>query len=330
MEKITYITDINLSEKSGAGIWTYMKNLISHNPGKIIGKGKEKILFKGGKIISPLVGNIKFHKYLLKNKKEVISKNNILHAQRPDFLFWYINTPNKKIVTFHGNPKYILKKKNILSWLIYSYMEIKVLNKINKAIFVDNTTKNEYENKFPQLKNKFKYIPVGVELNKFNLSKKKKDIFLYVGRLSFEKQVDKIIKQYEKYKGSEYLFIIGDGPLRNELEQLAKNDNRIKFLGFVSNDQLSKYYHKSKALIMMSLTEGFPMTVLEALASGVPVISTRVGEIPNIINNKNGKITNDLIEGINHIKKCKSIDCRNSVKNYSWNIIAKKIKEAYN
>ena len=105
--------------------------------------------------------------------------------------------------------------------------------------------------------------------------KKNKITFITVGRLSEEKNTKDVLIAFAKIKQKNYnLKIIGDGPNRNELENLTKEleiQNHVEFVGQAKN----VYYHLQKAdiFVFSSLNEGFPNAVLEAMYAGLPIIS---------------------------------------------------------
>lgn len=81
-------------------------------------------------------------------------------------------------------------------------------------------------------------------------------------------------------------FIIGDGVLRESLEQYAKDtgiDHMVHFVGFQKASY--QYLQLFDAFIMSSLWEGLPNVIIEAMASNIPVVSTAVGGIPEVITN---------------------------------------------
>jgi glycosyltransferase involved in cell wall biosynthesis len=80
------------------------------------------------------------------------------------------------------------------------------------------------------------------------------------------------------------LLIAGDGGNRSELAALAESlslGNRIEFLGDVSD--VPALLRRASMFVLPSLTEGLPLTVLEAMATGLPVIATRVGGTPEVV-----------------------------------------------
>jgi len=124
-------------------------------------------------------------------------------------------------------------------------------------------------------------------------------IALFAGRLEEVKRVDRIIESLEHLsnKVQVKLIVAGDGTLRRDLEnQVAAKGlkSRVVFLGYVPHNQLSGLYNMADVLLLPSLMEGTPMVVLEALACGTPAIATRVGGIPDLIEDgKNGILLDD-------------------------------------
>jgi glycosyltransferase involved in cell wall biosynthesis len=117
------------------------------------------------------------------------------------------------------------------------------------------------------------------------------------GRISIEKgprfflEAAKILL---KSIGNISFVIAGDGPLKDKMEEYAKSlgiKEHIAFAGFQYD--IKTFYGLIDILIMPSLSEGMPMTLMEAMAMGVPAIASRVGGIPDIIDDgKNGILVN--------------------------------------
>jgi len=89
--------------------------------------------------------------------------------------------------------------------------------------------------------------------------------------------------------------IVGDGPEENNLKQLAKNlniENNVRFLGRIPNDQLTKLFSETTAFVLPSVRtptngmDGIPVALMEAMASKVPVVSTFLSGIPELIDNE--------------------------------------------
>lgn len=106
-----------------------------------------------------------------------------------------------------------------------------------------------------------------------------------VGRISYEKgQEDllKIVPEIVKEFPKTVFLIIGDGSLMKYLQK-QYNHPRIIFTG-LRNDT-PKLYQSMDIFVLPSLTEGLPMVLLEAMASSLPVIATKVGAIPTVVQN---------------------------------------------
>lgn len=113
--------------------------------------------------------------------------------------------------------------------------------------------------------------------------------FLFVGNLKKDKGVLDLIEAYKEYRnsgGQLPLFYIGSGPEGHRLKQrtleLGLNDF-VTFLGAMPHEQVAAYVRQCSSLILPSYHEGVPNVLLEAANCGVPVIATKVGGIPEVV-----------------------------------------------
>ncbi|WP_249872879.1 glycosyltransferase family 4 protein [Oceanobacillus saliphilus] len=118
---------------------------------------------------------------------------------------------------------------------------------------------------------------------KYNI--KEKYILLYVGRISPEKDVMLLpeINQLllHKNRNDIHWLIVGDGPLKNDLESSASSN--MTFTGFLTGEDLAQIYASSDLFVFPSATETFGNVVLESLACGTPVIGVNEGGVRSII-----------------------------------------------
>lgn len=145
---------------------------------------------------------------------------------------------------------------------------------------------------------KIAVIPPGIDTKRFYPEENKNfDIIelISVGYLSERKGFDIIIKSFSKIvkKNKKVrLRIVGDGPRKNDLVSLVKKLNLEKFVifeGFVSNEKINEFYRKAHIFVNMSKEECFATTCLEGLASGLPIISSKVGGFEDaVIDDFNG------------------------------------------
>lgn len=110
---------------------------------------------------------------------------------------------------------------------------------------------------------------------------------LYVGSLIRRKGVDVILRALARLRAkgiSAELDIAGDGPERASLEKLAEDlkiDSQVTFHGYLSNaTDLLDLYYRSDVFVLSSYSEGFPRVIYEAMSQSLPVVATRVGGIP--------------------------------------------------
>lgn len=103
---------------------------------------------------------------------------------------------------------------------------------------------------------------------------------LFVGRLSKDKNVKPIIDAVNQLTDKR-LLIIGDGEEYTTLK--AYENERICFKGAVPPEQVKQYMQQADIMIMNSVFEGVPMTILEAISMGMPVVTTPVGGIPQVL-----------------------------------------------
>lgn len=209
---------------------------------------------------------------------------------------------------------------------------------------------------------KIKIIPLGVDVTRFNphidgsmerkiLGIKDDEIMvLSVQRLVRRKRVDCLINAVpeviKKHPNIRFV-IIGGGPEKERLIKLARKlkiSNNISFLDFTFlTHELARYYSASDIFVLHSLYEGFGIVLIEASACGKPVISTRVGSIPEVVDDgKTGllvkpenpiHLASAILKLVNDEELRKSMGKEGRMKverEYDWNIVIKKYLKMYN
>jgi glycosyltransferase involved in cell wall biosynthesis len=125
-------------------------------------------------------------------------------------------------------------------------------------------------------------------------------VVAFVGRLEQAKGVVELVEALvllRDHTPPVRLVVIGDGSQRDLMEETARRSgvlDRIVFAGWVEHDQLPTWLRASDVLALPSAHEGLPTAVIEALACGVPVVATPVGDVPRLVHDgKNGLILRD-------------------------------------
>lgn len=232
---------------------------------------------------------ISFYNILKTLKPEVISLHSVksgLIGRLSSFLY----RKSKVIYTAHGwsHIRTALGRKKQFYIFIERWLQA-VSDKVITVCDVDRDYAIE-EIKIPQ--HKLKTIHNGMhdllpKKNKINTITK----FITVARFQEPKDYKTLIKAFELLPTTSWqLDIVGDGPDFNEINSIvlkSKIKNNVKFLG--RSDDVSKLLENSNVFILISNSEGFPRSILEAMRASLPIIATNVGGVcESVKNNKNG------------------------------------------
>jgi len=195
-------------------------------------------------------------------------------------------------------------------------------------------------------KEKFTTIYSGIDVERFNIKKSKNKI-----------PVITIIARLAKGKGHEYFinaattilktrkaefWIVGNGELKEEIENMITNlklESYVKIIG--ERDDIPQILSQTDIFVLPTLWEGTPRTIFEAMAAGVPVITTPVGGIPEIIkDNQNGflvepknseKLAEKILFVLYNKDKIRLIidDAKKESKKYSYKKMVNNIDQLY-
>jgi len=138
---------------------------------------------------------------------------------------------------------------------------------------------------------KCEVVPIGVDVTRFTPSDRRANAvprLLFVGRLRYYKGLHFLIEALRQVKGAE-LWIAGNGPERTRLERQVANaglGDRVRFLGDVTDEDLPELYRQADVFVLPShlRAEAFGIVLAEALASGLPCISTALGTGTDFVN----------------------------------------------
>ncbi len=237
--------------------------------------------------------------------------------------------------------RYISKKENI-PYVIHAHSEGIMINPEYKDYVTsiikdasDYMAVNESIKKIIESKRKNCHlVPNFIDCNKFKIGKKDSKDFTLISVSNFYKvkAIDVLLKAMDivvNKNGNKNvkLKIVGTGEYKDFYEGIARslnlNDN-VEFVGYVENDKLPELYSKSHALCVSSTFETFCIPIVEAFASGIPVITTDCVGPLEIVNKDNAIVTpiNDIdkyAESIlNMIKNYKKYDSK-KIKEYAFN-----------
>jgi glycosyltransferase involved in cell wall biosynthesis len=110
---------------------------------------------------------------------------------------------------------------------------------------------------------------------------------LFVGRVSEQKGVRTLLAAWKQLAAEVPLKIVGDGPLANLVKSAADNTPAIEWLGQVSHERVVELMQRAALLIFPSMSyEGFPMSVVEAFAVGLPVVASNLGAMSALVQHR--------------------------------------------
>lgn len=215
--------------------------------------------------------------------------------------YCYIGAINAGIVSrlFKGKSYYWNCATN---WLfkpkIFSKLGINLSLKLSHYLVTGGETmKKGYAENYNLKPEKIIIMPNRINLKRFNISNissKRSDrtsskIILFVHWLSKRKGADMIVpiaNQLSEMLTTKYkILIVGGGPYRDKLlKEIKENklEKYIDFVGFVPNKDIVEYYKKADLFILPSMEEGFPMSLLEPMAMGIPFVAFDVGAVKEI------------------------------------------------
>ncbi len=227
-----------------------------------------------------------------------------------------------------------------------------ILKNADSVIALTENMKRKMENNCSR---NIHVIPNGIDFEKFQgLSKeliRKKFSFasndlilIYVGRFRKEKGHIYLIESMRHIKqeiNEVRLILCGDGPEEEEMRNLVKKfglEGTVQFFGKVTNERIPEFLAAADIFILPSLTEGFPNVLLEAMASGLPIITTDVDGVSEIIQEGNNgyiipprspeKIAEAVINLSHNTVLLKKLSDNNlqKIRQFSWNRIIQQLE----
>jgi len=191
---------------------------------------------------------------------------------------------------------YLLSTNQEQEWKKYSQLRIKLVSQLEKLAFkyadkiIVTTPQMKFEaiNRHNITPEKIKIIPNTVNIDVFKPKSEIEKIegrICFVGRFTSQKNLHLLIEAISGVKNTS-IILIGDGPLKSELEEKAINLNvKVDFIGNVPNYKLPEMLNACQLFVLTSVWEGMPKALLEAMACGLPVIGTDAPGIRDVIKN---------------------------------------------
>jgi glycosyltransferase involved in cell wall biosynthesis len=228
--------------------------------------------------------------------------------------------PRPKNLLMHQDMSAVRDKNSDILWRhapgVYEYAERRLLNRTDRVFCVRQSAVDRYRAAYPEIAERIEFIPTWVDTEVFHppatpaeaadvRTRHRRQIgvtsdarlLVFVGRLDRQKDPLLLLDAYALCAANDsmlHLVVIGNGALRGEIEAgIASRglSKRVTLLGALGAADIAQWLRAADLFVLSSAYEGMPIAVLEALACGLPVASTDVGEIRRVVRDgKTGRI----------------------------------------
>ena len=267
-----------------------------------------------------------------------------IHAEGPSFFAWIPKLLGKKvIVTIHGLDWQREKWKAGFGAKFIRQGERNAVKYADEIIVLSKGVQDYFEKTYGR---KTVFIPNGVnrpkkqkaELITEKYGLEKDSYILFLGRLVPEKGIKYLIEAFKQVDTDKELVIAGGSSdtseFENEIKELAKEDKRILFTGFVQGQELEELYSNAYVYVLPSDLEGMPLSLLEAMSYGNCCLVSDIPECVDVVEDKAlifqksdvNSLYTKLVDICCNSSKVKSFKCTAEefvCNKYSWNKIVK-------
>ena len=282
-----------------------------------------------------------FKKYIEENGIEVVQ----FHNTTPFRPFMFSGLRKKSVITLHGTVTGFYR--DMRSWRFpfgWLYEELA----LNLAAKVTTITR-AHMGDFIMLK-PVELIRNGVDLERFNPKKFNRrklrrkfgfDKFtvLFLSKMMKNKGGDYFVRAAEKLPHLQFV-LAGDGPDRERVEAMAPAN--VKCMGRVSEKEKLELYAAADLFVLPTISEGFPLVILEAMAMGLPVVSTTIWGVKEVLDGRECAVLvppknpemlvgaiNELSESSGRLKRMGASGRRDVEKEFNWDVIAKQYEALF-
>ncbi len=230
-------------------------------------------------------------------------------------------------ITIHQDMSIIRGRESDILWrhwpALYQFLEHRLFRRADRIFSVRRSAVERYKTAYPDLKDRFAFVPTWVDPEVFHPARNDDEraalrervraalhvpadaiVLAFVGRLDRQKDpflllrgVHLALSRFPKL----HLVVVGGGALKQEMEDMSREldiGNKVSLLGARRPDEIAELLRGSDLFVLSSAYEGMPFAVLEALATGLPVVTTDVGEVRLVVKDgRNGKICSERSAG---------------------------------
>ncbi len=314
-----------------------------------------------------LPATVRFVAALMRHRMKARQDADILvfHRIEPLILFGKSTTPCT--VTLHQNMHDLYQKDGDIAWRhlpgLYFWFERRLLPQADRIFCVRSDATRDYQERFPELSQRISFTPTWADpdvyfpgeqsgrestrnglLHRYEWPPETK-LIVSVGRLDGQKNPALLLDSFArlaKHDEAIRLLYVGDGPLKDEIAARIGAgclDTRVALHGIVGPGELSNLLRAADVFALASRYEGMPMAVIEALACGLPVVATRVGEIGRVVlpgrcgelaeSGSEDAFSAALERGIRNCERYRGIACQAAVESYTPSAVLEPMHEYF-
>lgn len=249
---------------------------------------------------------------LIRARRTLHTRGRVLqfHAPATDIPFLWRRAPAIRVV--HNDAESLASPTGGSTWRhtgpLLRAIEDFTFRRMDRVYFVNRASLDEHTDPDGSGADRMRYLSNGVDTDVFHpLSQEERtrarvalgtdlgipvdaDWLLFAGRLDEQKDPELLLRSFAASRAlairETHLLIAGEGALRTKSEALATSlgiSRHVHFLGLVPHERLAELMPAVDLFVITSAYEAAPFVVYEALAAGLPVVSTQVGEVPRIV-----------------------------------------------
>jgi glycosyltransferase involved in cell wall biosynthesis len=235
----------------------------------------------------------------------------VLDFHRIEPLLLFAGDQRPKNVVLHQDMGVLRNEQSDILWRhapwLYERIEHRLLQNVSRVFAVRESAVQRYRQEFPQSAHRFQFIPTWFDTEIFRPASAAASaasraalrqelgcrvdtrVLTFVGRLDRQKDPLLLLQAVRLCIEKDpdlTLAIVGDGVLREQVDAAARAgplSGRVRLLGPRRPEQIASLLQASDLFVLASAYEGMPIAVLEALATGIPVVSTDVGEVRRVV-----------------------------------------------
>jgi len=263
----------------------------------------------GGRSAIPL--SVKLTLGIFRHFRACSNRCDILEFHRFEPVIPFLGDPRPMTAFVHQNMDVIRNAKSDIGWRhfpgLYFELERRLVPMFASVFSVRVDAVDAYRVRYPGIADRFRFIATWADSDLFHPAdsarrdevrrsleavfgvKPEEEVLMSVGRLDEQKDPVLLVESFARVNSDRpntCLIIVGDGVLRAALVSRTKAlglDGRVVFAGWRAPSEVADLLQVTDVFLLSSAYEGMPMCVLEALGCGVPVVTTRVGEVERVV-----------------------------------------------